>query len=587
VQLNAPTGMKDGLLDFKGLVLPAVATVDGFEFRVKNAAGHSNPALVTLTDLPLVLDNEKNEAAAQAQKITTPCTLCGFIENESDQDWYSFSAKKGQVFTIEGFGDRLNVPVNFYIQLRKVDGKDNPVVATFDSHPDLPPPNQGFSYGSDDPKGKFTVPDDGEYLLNVTSLTALSRNGPRFVYRINIRPERPDFRLMLVENETDNAGSFTVHKGGCQELAVYLIREDGFDGEVLLEAEGLPAGVTCLPQVVGPKLKKGVLVIQAAENAAEFSGPIKIKGTAVIDGKPVVRPAQAACLVWPAPNQIPAISRITKSICMAVRDKGVFVLETEVKELMVPVGGTLDVKVKVKRFASDFKAQVQVVRLSSPALTNGQLINVPNVNIDGNKSEVVVKITIPNNTQPGTYSLVFQGKAKYNAEDPKDSKKKKNTDVYEASPPVKVIVYDQLAEIAIPNPKLTVQAGNNVELPIKLKRLFDYKGEYEVTVTVPGGVAGVTVDKLKIPANGTEGKLVIKTAKNATVTTNPNFQVKVSGKVGNLTFNTEAKFELGITKAAAALVPAGQGTLVQAQEAHRLLPTLLYQLPTWLTNPEN
>jgi hypothetical protein len=574
VQVTPPAGVgKEGILDFKGLLLPATVTVDGFEFRVTNDAGRSNPALISVTDLPVVLTNGKNHAADQAQKVDLPCTLCGIIDSPTGQDWYTFAAKKGDVFSFECFADRLGSPPGFVLQLRKIDAKENnPVVATFNSHPELPAPNNGFTYDSEDPKGKYAIPADGEYLLVVTTQTAQTFTGPRLVYCVNISKERPNFRLMLVENENDVAGSFTLHKGGSQEISVYVIRQDGFDGEVLLEAEGLPSGVVCVPQVVGPKVKKGALVFQAPENAPDFAGPIKIKGTAVIDGKPVVRPAQAACLVWPVPlqQQVPAISRLARSICLSVRDKGPYALTVDVQELSVPVGGSVDFKIKLKSNLPDFKAKVDLVRVSAPVLTNGQPIAVPAAAIDVNKGEVVVKFAVPGNTQPGTYSLVFQGKAKYNMTDTKDKKKKKNADVYESTPPVKLVVYDKIAEVSVPNPKATVKAGENVEIPFKVNRLNGYTGEYEVTITVPGGIAGVTADKVKIPAGASEGKLLIKTAKNATVTTNPNFAVKTTGKVGNLTFNSETKFELAITKAAAALPPARLDAIAWLGRPHAL-----------------
>lgn len=578
VQVTPPMlSPKDGLSQFKGWLLPSMVTLDGFEYRVKNMVGSSNPILLTYSDTPVVLDNDKNNTPETAQKINVPATVCGIIEDAMDQDWYVFSAKKGEIYTFEGFGDRLGVPHNFNIQLRRLDGKDNPIVGTFDSHPEIPPANQGFTMETEDPKGRFVIPADGEYQMLIASQTALSRHGPRFVYRVNVRKEQPDYRLVLVNNDTDNAGSFLIHKGGCQELTVMLLRQDGFDGEVLLEVEGLPSGVTSVPQVVGPKIKKGVLVFQATENAADWAGAIKIKGTALIDGKKVERPAQTACLVWPAPQNVPAISRLTHSLCMAVREKGPYVLDTDTKDLAIPVGGNGEVKIKLKRYASDFKAQVQLVRLSAPALTNGQLINVPNVNIDANKNDAVVKFTVPNNTVPGTYTLVFQGKAKYNYQTTSKDKKKKNTDVYESSPPVKVVVYDQIAEVSVASPKLTVKAGENVEVPVKIKRLNDFKGEFEVSLTVPGGFAGITADKLKIPANASEGKLILKTAKNATVNSNPNFLVKVSGKIGNSTFTSETKFELTITKATAFNAPGRPDAFAQFTES-RLLPTVVVTL---------
>ena len=150
-------------------------------------------------------------------------------------------------------------------------------------------------------------------------------------------------------------------------MTVALIREDGFDGEILLEAEGLPAGVACAPQVIGPKLTEAALVFQAAADAPDGEATITIKGTATINGQKVVRAAQAGRLVGPPPTTSRPSAGWPGPVCLAVRDKGVYTLDTDVKELAVPVGGSVAVKVKANRQLPDFKDQIQLARLAAPA----------------------------------------------------------------------------------------------------------------------------------------------------------------------------------------------------------------------------
>ena len=103
---------------------------------------------------------------------------------------------------------------------------------------------------------------------------------------------------------------------------------------------------------------------------------------------------------------------------------------------------------------------------------------------------------------------------------------------------------------------MTVKAGEQVDVVVKVQRMNDFKGEFDVQVVIPSGFAGVTPVQAKIPATASEVKLTLKTAKNATVASNPNFAVKATAKVGNVTLNHETKFELTVTKATAANGPS-------------------------------
>jgi hypothetical protein len=578
VQVNPPVGaMAEPGLSFSGMLLPRSGTLNGFEYRVKGPTGLSNPVLLTYTRDPVVLDNGNNHQAEEmrglpfvnavggypgalvpymspkGQNVTVPCTICGKLEQMGDRDWYTFNAKKGDVYIVEGIADRLGLPVNLFFQIRRA--YKGQQLATIDSDPEVPDVLGQFAVFNKDPKGRFVVPEDGTYQVMVSSYTARPGSGPRLTYRLNIRKEQPGFRLILVANDNANAGAFLLHKGGCQVMNVVVVREDGFDGEILLEADGLPKGVTCQPQVIGPKLHEAALIVESAADAADAEGPITVKGTATINGQKVARAAQSGVLVWPVPNGIPAISRLSRSTCLAVRDKGVYTLSTETKELTVPVGGQVDIKVKAQRLLPSFKEQIQLVRVAAPAGPNGKFVNVPQVNIAPGKDLADVKFQIPGNTPTGTYTLAFQGRAKFNYVDPKDAKKKKNVDVHETTPPIKITVYNQVAELTVANPKMTVKAGEQVDVTVKVKRLYDYKGEFQVQLVIPPGIAGIGAVQGKIPAGADEVKLTLKTAKNATVSTNPNYTVKATAKVGNVNLNQETKFELTVTKATAANVP--------------------------------
>lgn len=96
----------------------------------------------------------------------------------------------------------------------------------------------------------FTAPEDGDYRIRLTDVRGFS--GQEFKYSLQVRPAQPDFK-MSIRNQNP-----TVNAGGGKEFQVRVDRQDGFDGEIRVDVEGLPPGF----RVTSP------LVIQAGQNVA-------------------------------------------------------------------------------------------------------------------------------------------------------------------------------------------------------------------------------------------------------------------------------------------------------------------------------
>src|SRR5438093_8742479 len=127
-------------------------------------------------------------------------------------------------------------------------------------------------------------------------------------------------------------------------------RLDGFNGEIRLTAEGLPKGVTCPPQTVGSGQRFGSLVLTAAPDAPAWTGTISVQGTATIAGKEVVREARPATITWPVPQpNIPTISRLDRTLVLAVPDKAPYSLTAGLDAVTVAAGPTATIPLKIAR----------------------------------------------------------------------------------------------------------------------------------------------------------------------------------------------------------------------------------------------
>lgn len=432
--ITAPSGPAVERLAYSGHVPPPTAFVDGFEFRLRNDTGASNPFLLTYARAPLVLDPGTNDTPETAQAVSVPCEIAGRIEKRRDRDWYSFTARKGTVLSIELYGDRLGAPVDLYAVLRN--GRTKQTITELDDNPEQTP-NQFFHRSDDPARYRFSVPDDGTYLLQVSSRESDVEASPRHVYRVRITPEQPDFRLVVMPASPTAPDAAVVHRSASQYFAVFVSRMDGFDGEIALRAEGLPKGVSCPPQKIAAGQRQGVLVVSASADAALGHAELRVKGAATIAGKSIEREARPATITWPLPqNQnIPAVSRLDRSLALTVAEPGPFSLTANLGQATVRPGEKLSIPVKVLRNWSDFKGPIQLTALG---ISQGQ--NPPAQTVPAEKGDFTFSLDVRPNTPPGVYTVVLRGQAQVPFSRDGSGKQKQNVNVSLPATPVIVTV---------------------------------------------------------------------------------------------------------------------------------------------------
>lgn len=515
VNLNAPPDpLSRRRVAFTGRLAPNAAGLDGFEYRLRNDSGASNPVLIGFAGAPVVLDNETSRTPATAQEIAVPCEIAGRIEKRRDRDWYVFNAKKGEALNIEVLSGRLGAPTAMYFLLRNpVTGQD--IYETPDNT-DVGIPK--FFTGSEDPLPyRFVAPADGKYLLLVSSRLGDVLAGPRHIYRVRITADQPDFRLVVLPFANTRPEAVTVLQGGSGGFTVLAYRRDGFTGDIHLAVDGLPAGVTCPPQVLGAGVRETTLIVSAADNAAAAVAEIKVKGTAQIGGQPVVHEARPGGIVWPMPQPqqpSPTISRLERGLFLAVRDKAPFKLTATLDKPQLAHGDKGTLTLKLARVWPDFKQPlaVQVIQLPPNLLINN---NQP-VTIAPGKAEATMPIQVNANVQPGVYNIVLRANAPIPFNKDPMAKQKPPTLVVELASPVTLsIVPKSLATVTIPAGPPTVKVGGQVEVIVRVARQFNYDGAFKIDIVVPPAVKGLTIEPATIAAGQNEVKLIVKAPADA------------------------------------------------------------------------
>jgi hypothetical protein len=425
-------------LDYPAHVQPNASALDGFSLQLKGPAGTSNPFLISYAQAPVVLDNGANDTADTAQEATLPCEIAGRIEKRGDRDWYVFTARKGEVYSVEAIGDRLGATLDLYFSLRRADGKQ--AIGEFDDNTETLHPTQFFTRTDDPPRYRFAVPEDGRYHLMLSSREATLQAGPRHLYRLRITPERPDFRIVAMPPMPNVPDACVVHQGGRTYCNVYVWRLDGYNGPITLTAEGLPEGVTCPPQTIGAGVRQAGLVLTAADDAPSWTGTIAIKGTATISDQEVVREARSASITWPAQQNQVTLSRLDRSLVLAVRDKAPYTLTAGVESVTAKLGEKVNVPLKISRLWPDAKGPLQVIALGLPPNVQVTTGNQP-INLPAGKDEATLPIDVRTNAAPGTYTIILRSQMVLPfSKDPMAKQKPNATAVQPSSPIMLTIV---------------------------------------------------------------------------------------------------------------------------------------------------
>lgn len=413
-------------LDNDTFIKSTEAGIDGFAYRLPGPQGKSNPVLIGFAQQKQVFESEPNNKQAQAQAIELPCEVQGQFYPGRDKDRFRFDAKQGDTFWIQVLSQQLGSPADPYLLVQQIVKNDDGEIQYRDikalDDPETANNMGGYAFFTmrDDPSYRFVAPADGEYLVTVSDLYGGAQPDPRSIYRLIIRPETPDFRIVAAprvpsSNPRTPQGdlwSAVLRRGGNELIEVYAYRRDGFDGPIEVTAQGLPRGVTAQPAVIGPGQSSATIVLSADDKAPVWKGTINVEATAQINGKTVKRPARFGTVMYKPANNTPGPARLCRDLGLSVIDAEQAPYQVKVtqdKVLETARGGKLTIPLQAVR-RGNFKGNLTLVPANVPS--NGR---AGNATIAGNKSTGTAEITLPNNATPGEYTfyLLAQSSVSY------------------------------------------------------------------------------------------------------------------------------------------------------------------------------
>jgi hypothetical protein len=376
VEIAIPDDERARSLNTGSLVRPSDAVVDGFDYRLRTAKGTANPVFVAFATATVVLEQEPNNHPGQSQSITPPCEVAGQFYPANELDWFTFPAKKGEVFWIEVFSQRHGLPTDPFLLIHRVAKNDkgeeqlSDVQEVYDNDTNIG--GGEFNTATRDPLTRFEAKETGTYRVMVRDLFQRAERSPRFVYRLSIRKERPDFRLVAQTlapkpNAADkkiDIGVPLLRRGETLPVRVMAFRRDGFNGDIELALENPPPGLIFAGDRIPAGQNSDVILVTAAEEAPAFAGPIKLIGKAKVGEQEVVREARSGTMVFSVGNtdsERPD-ARLARDLTLAISDKErapISIAAVENKNWEVPANAKLQIPLKITR-RGDFNATLKL-----------------------------------------------------------------------------------------------------------------------------------------------------------------------------------------------------------------------------------
>lgn len=299
------------------------------------AEGNQSPSwnVFRLSEFGNSLEAEPNNTRDKASPAALPNAFNGILQEDGDEDWFKFTAKKGQQFEVECYGRRIRTAIDPVMYLYNASG------GAIASNDDSRGPDSYF---------RFNVPADGDYFLRVRD--HLGRGGKDFVYRVEFQAIKPDLALSIPRVERYGQYRQQIYVGKGNRFATNInISRRNFGGEVIFNPKELPAGVTMHVDKVAANMSTVPVVFEAAADAPLSGGLFNFTAQHAENAAITGGFGNVSDFIIGSPGQSRYYTKEVDRLPIAVVDEIPFKLDIVVPKVPIARNGSMQLKVVATR----------------------------------------------------------------------------------------------------------------------------------------------------------------------------------------------------------------------------------------------
>lgn len=331
-------------------------------------------------------NNNRNEATAGGE---LPFAFNGIIETPGDEDWFKFTAKKDQKYTIRTFSRSIRSPLDSVVNVYQGDGK---YIAGNDDQ------------GGPDSRFDWTAPADGEHFINIRD--HLKNGGPDYIYRIEAEAPVASLALNVSEfarYDYQSRQMLYVPRGNRSALVLNVARSN-IGGAVTFEMPGIPDGVTMQAQEVPGNVNTYPVVFEAAADA-----PIAGRLTDLIvksNDRPEITGIyeQNLDFVIGNPNQTVYYRSPVQKMAAAVVEEVPFRIDIVPPAVPLVQNGTIGLQIKATKIEGFDETIVVRMLWNPPGIGSPGTIEIPK-----GQSEVFYTLNANGDAETRTWPIAVMG----------------------------------------------------------------------------------------------------------------------------------------------------------------------------------
>jgi len=483
LEVEIPASLAHDVWPLPLRLAPAQVVLAGESFPF-HLPGSASPILIGLSDVPVVASRADIQTPLTAQELAVPCEVSGQLSRGDEQDWFAFTARRGEVLFFEALGKRLSAPVD--LQLSVYEGGPSLAPKLLVQFGDEVRNSGGqFPTAHLDPSGRWVCPSDGRYLIALRNLFGGQQADARRAYRLSVRREEPDLQVVVVPRRNDLAG-FNLKRNGREVLDVFAFRRRGWHDVIHIEPLDLPSGLECSAIALGPHVDHATLVVSADRNATIEVSRLKFVastgsrrrdarlGTIVRMGTPTGWGRLA--------SQLPVA--ITGAAPLRITADADEILEHHLYgklRVQRSPGGVLDVAVQIERQDIAHQADVKLIGSGVPDAILNQTAVIP-----AGQQKGYLSFYLPPTLPVGRYSLTVKAETTVPAANGKTEvvQVHSNAISFDIKSPAFLVEVDPFAVTK-------AKRGETIRVPYSAQRINGFIGKMHTELATPGRVTDI------------------------------------------------------------------------------------------------